>query len=241
MKDRKPDRDWHGLDLTAVRRILQQAGRPDPTKNGSNPTAQLQALIDALCNLSLHDGLTGLVNAMFFQAVLASELERCMRTGRACGLLLMDIDHFKDFNDTHGHPTADLVLQRVASYLKRSIRSMDTAARIGGEEFAIILPECEPMSALCAAIRIHGLLNPLMVEVGRRHLSINVSAGLAWTGHPEILSVEELLDHADQQLYRAKRSGRSRLCHPPVTETLVSPEERNALALFGRKEDSDGR
>ncbi len=229
-----------GLDLTSAIRILQNAGRVDPTRFGTNRTEQLQALIDALCDLSVHDGLTGLVNATFFQAALTSELDRCFRTGRSCGLLMLDLDHFKSVNDTYGHHVGDFVLQSVAAQLRRSLRSMDTASRIGGEEFAVILPECSAEYALRAATRIHAAVNPLVLSAGAETLRITASAGLVWTEPKINPDPAVLIAAADEELYRAKRSGRKRLCHPPISQMQVTSEERAALALLRHQEDSHG-
>src|SRR5512136_3019737 len=102
MSGNSPD---NKIDLSAALRILQNAGRTDPRLNSGNADIQIQNVIDALCDLSIHDGLTGLVNAMFFHAVLTREIERSLRTGRTCGLIVLDIDHFKSINDTYGHST----------------------------------------------------------------------------------------------------------------------------------------
>jgi len=232
---------WQGLDLSDASRILRHAGRVDPTGVNGDRTAQLQALIDSLCDLSVHDGLTGLVNATFFQAALETELDRTYRTGRATALLLLDIDHFKLVNDSHGHQAGDSVLQALARQLKRSLRSMDTPARTGGEEFAVILPECGAMDAVSAAIRIHTLLNPLVVQSGEHTIRVTTSAGLVWSEPYVGVSAREFISVADEQLYRAKQSGRSRLCHPPLITTQVSRDEKAALVMPRLKEGSHGR
>jgi len=234
MNDNDSSPLWHGLDLTAALRILKNAGKPDPTSSGGDLPVQLQALIDALCDVSQHDGLTGLVNARFFHAVLASEIDRSSRTGRTLGLLMLDIDHFKEFNDRYGHPAGNMVLQQVAHQLKRSLRSMDTPARVGGDEFAAILPECESMDAVSAALRIHGLLNPLRVNYGGNVFSVTTSAGLVWTEPQGIVTVEQLITQADCQMYRAKQTGRSSLCYPSLITTQVSADERAALAASAK-------
>jgi len=230
----------NGLDLMQALRILEHAGKPNPLECCTDPKDQLQALIDALCELSLNDGLTGLVNKTFFQAALVRELDRSARTGRNCGLLLLDLDHFKEVNDTHGHHIGDLVLQSTARKMTESLRSMDTAARIGGDEFAVILPECTPEDAVRAATRIHAALNPLSVMLGDKSIRITTSAGLLCTDSQTISEPDILIALADKELYRAKHSGGRRLCHPPLTITLVSSEERAALALPHTKEDSYG-
>jgi diguanylate cyclase len=217
------------LDLTTALRILRNAGREDPRLHTDDPDEQIQGIINALCDLSIHDGMTGLKNASFFHAVLAREIERSMRTGKTCGLMVLDIDHFKRINDTYGHSAGDKVIRAVAANIIQSMRSMDTAARIGGEEFAVILPECAPEDAIHAATRIHQNLNPLLLAVDMQNLQVTSSAGLVWTDMSYAISSAELLSEADREMYRAKHSGRARLCHPPLESTLISQQERSDL------------
>jgi diguanylate cyclase (GGDEF)-like protein len=228
------------LNLTAALRILQQAGRPDPRSLNEDPDLQIQGIIDALCDLSVHDGLTGLVNATFFHAVLSREINRSTRTSRTCGLLVIDLDYFKQINDTYGHNTGDLALQAVAVELKRGLRGMDTAARIGGEEFAVILPECTPPAAITVASRIHSVLNPLIVPLGDRFIKLTSSGGLVWTNPTIPLDSTALLSEADQEMYRAKRAGRGRLCYTPTEPTAVSRQEQAALLNLKIEENIDG-
>jgi diguanylate cyclase len=218
-----------GLDLTAALRILKHAGLPGSSQLASDK-GHLQTIIDSLCDLCIHDGLTGLVNATFFHAVLMREIDRSSRTGRTCGLLVIDIDHFKNVNDSYGHQVGDMVLREVAKQMVQSLRSMDTAARVGGEEFAVILPECAPEDAVQAAKRLHALLNPLTVRTGDTTLRVTTSAGLVWTIPSIQWSSATLLEQGDQEMYKAKKAGRSRLFHPPLTVTEVSLHERAALA-----------
>lgn len=228
------------LDLKRAIRILRHAGRPDPMSVAGNLESCLQALIDDLCELSIHDGLTGLVNARFFRAVLEREIDRSSRTGRACALLLIDLDHFKKVNDTHGHAAGDLVIQETARRLRLNLRLMDTAARIGGEEFAVILPECTTEDAVRAASRIHSAISPLQVDFGTITLEVTASAGLVWTDPHSIVSAATLLALADRELYEAKNNGRHRLCHPEVVPTEVSLDEREALEFGMREGGGDG-
>jgi len=233
--------DKKQVDLSRALRILKNAGLTDPQWISDNPDIQVQSIIDALCELSIHDGLTGLVNATFFHAVLAREIERSLRTGRTCGLMVIDIDHFKNINDTYGHHTGDKVIHTVAERMKHSLRSMDTAARIGGEEFAIIFPECSQEDAVNAATRIHSLLNPLTLTIEQNTLQLNASSGLVWTNPNLPMSSVALLSEADQEMYRAKRSGRGRLCYKQLESTLVTHQERKDLMTLPFKENSHGR
>ncbi len=228
------------LNLTAALRILQNAGRADPRLLSDDPDIQIQSIIDALCDLSIHDGLTGLVNATFFHAVLSREIDRSLRTGRTCGLMVIDIDHFKSVNDTYGHSAGDRVLRFVAARMRNSLRNMDTAARIGGEEFAVILPECTPEDAIHVATRIHSLLNPFTLTMDQNILRLTTSVGLVWTGLNMPVSSAELLSEADQEMYRAKRSGRGRLCYKHLDSTMVSSQERTALMVLKLEEGKNG-
>jgi diguanylate cyclase (GGDEF)-like protein len=239
MADQNPDNKKR-LDLSAALRIIQNAGMNDDRLASDDADVQIQAIIDSLCRLSTHDGLTGLVNATFFHAVLGREIDRSTRTGRTCGLMVIDIDHFKQVNDTYGHAAGDKALQAVADELALSLRSMDTAARIGGEEFAVILPECSPDDAISAATRIHSILNPLAVTVEQTTIELATSAGLVWTNPNKPVGSAVLLTEADQEMYRAKWSGRGRLCYSRPESTLVSSHERSALMNLRLEEGIHG-
>jgi diguanylate cyclase (GGDEF)-like protein len=144
-------------------------------------------------------------------------------------------------NDTYGHHVGDHVLQAVAHELKNSLRSMDLAARIGGEEFAVMLPECGAEDAIRAAARIHRNLCPLLVKTGDLTFHITTSAGLAWTEPCIAISPKILMAQADAELYRAKRSGRERLCHAEPSTTRVSISEHAALISPLIEEDPYGQ
>ena len=240
MGERSPKNKYR-YDLTAALRILRHAGMDDPILYTKNTDEQIQHVIDALCDLSVHDGMTGLVNATFFHVVLSREIERSLRTGNTCGLMVLDIDYFKRINDTYGHGVGDRVIQSVAANIMQSMRSMDTAARIGGEEFAVILPECAPEDAIHAATRIHNGLNPLEITVDLHDLRVTSSVGLVWTELSHTTSSGELLSEADREMYRAKRSGRGRLCHPPVETTIISLEERSDLMSLLIEDTRNGK
>jgi len=233
--------DKKRYDLTAALRILRHAGRQDPKLYTNNSNEQIQNVIDALCDLSVHDGMTGLVNATFFHVVLSREIERSLRTGKTCGLMVLDIDHFKGVNDRYGHAVGNRVIQSVAANIVQNLRSMDTAARIGGEEFAVILPESSPEDAVHAATRIHNTLNPLEIIINGHDLRITSSVGLVWTEISHIVSSDELLSDADREMYRAKRLGRAHLCHPPFLSTMVTQEERSILMDLWIGENTDGK
>ena len=141
------------LKLDQALQLLQQAGHalPDGTPGSS---AWLQSLIDALVDMSSRDALTGLANRRSFELALAREIDRVARAGEPALLLALDIDHFKKVNDSHGHASGDAVLKAVAKALLECVRPMDLVARIGGEEFAIVMPHCAPAFGEAVAERV---------------------------------------------------------------------------------------
>jgi diguanylate cyclase (GGDEF)-like protein len=193
-------------------------------------SAFLQSVIDQLCELSLKDPLTGLANRRHFRHVLGLEIDAVARSGEPALLLMLDIDHFKKVNDTHGHPAGDQVLQVIARCLKDCVRPMDTVARYGGEEFAVILPACDVAFGQIVADRIREKVEALRIPlVSRTELQVTVSIGGAFA--PEWIRSTTALwtDRADLQLYRAKSEGRNRVCIDAQQEISVSAEEKNLL------------
>ncbi len=170
--------------------------------------AELQEANRSLEALATTDGLTGLCNHRAFQQKLAAEFDRSARYHTPLSLLLIDVDKFKPFNDTYGHPAGDEVLKQVASLLQSAARTTDCVARYGGEEFVVILPETDENGALEAAERIR-----LAIEQAPwQKRSITISAGLASmrldTSNPAML-----IEEADKALYVSKEFGRNCVTH----------------------------
>ncbi len=166
----------------------------------------------ALHELATHDGLTGLDNRREFERVLGAELERARRYGQPLVLLMLDLDHFKAFNDTYGHQAGDEALRTVGRLMRQTARATDHAARYGGEELALILPQTPFDSALPLAERLRNAIahQPFPVKDGQR-AHITVSIGIA--AFPEDAQfAEELVAAADRALYAAKAGGRNRVC-----------------------------
>jgi len=163
------------------------------------------------------DSLTGLANRRRFRVALAGEVERWRRYRVPCALLMLDIDHLKSVNDKFGHPVGDMVIRQIAQTLKEVSRDNDTAARLGGEEFALLLAGVDLQRAVAAAERLRTVLGNKRVEaVG----SVTVSIGVA--GCPENATSERMLYSAsDGALYVSKNAGRDRVSvAPPLQEKL---------------------
>jgi diguanylate cyclase len=224
-----------GVDVTEALRLLKQTGTDDPGAGSARNAVALQRVVDALCALSSQDGLTGLANRRALWGALEREIARSARTGETFALMLIDIDHFKRVNDQYGHLTGDLVLRAVARMIEASFRAMDTVARFGGEEFAVILPNSPPaysqQVARRACERIAG--EPIDVSPDLR-LFITVSIGVACSGEWSARDTKAMVEAVDRNLYRAKRLGRNRVCWEPTPGTALTGAERAQLfAIVG--------
>jgi diguanylate cyclase (GGDEF)-like protein len=218
------------LQLADAMLLLQQSGRELPDRRAVAPVVWMQAMIDGLCELSSRDPLTGLSNRRQFELALASEIDRVARAGEPALVLMIDIDHFKQVNDTHGHPAGDLVLKGVAQALHDCIRPMDTLARFGGEEFAMILPNCPPTFGLAVAERVRTKVQQRAVAIAPgQQAQVTISIGGAFAPQWVRSSAALWISRADQQLYRAKAEGRNRACLEQPTVSLVSAEEKGLL------------
>ena len=224
------------LRLELALSLLAQSGQAVPAGvEGSTPW--LQALIDALCDLSSRDGLTGLANRRNFENAIARESDRVARSGEPALLLMVDIDHFKRINDHHGHVAGDLVIKAVSEVLDATVRPMDLVARIGGEEFAIILPNCPPAFGSAVAERIRERVEEQAIQlVSGQQLGCTISIGGAYAPQWVRSTPAVWMERADLQLYRAKSEGRNRTCLEPTPVSVVSAEEKGLLfasSIFG--------
>ncbi|MDR0305425.1 MAG: diguanylate cyclase [Chitinispirillales bacterium] len=160
--------------------------------------------------LATTDGLTGLNNHRTFQEAMAREFERARRYDRPLSVLLTDIDHFKLFNDTYGHPVGDIVLREVANCIRKAVRLNDIPARYGGEEFAVIIPESDEQGAAIIAERIRSSVEQCVIVNDGKELRVTISIGCA-SFPPHACSQQDLIDCADKALYASKRAGRNRV------------------------------
>ncbi|SDS07529.1 diguanylate cyclase (GGDEF) domain-containing protein [Pseudomonas asplenii] len=171
-----------------------------------------------LAELATTDALTGIANRRALDQTLLLEWNRAQRSGQPLSLLMIDADHFKAFNDRHGHPMGDEALRQIARVIGDSIRRPgDLVARYGGEEFAVILPQTDETGACCLAEKISSAIRqmpPLLADACPITVSIGVST--QWVSREAIAlgaRIEQLLEDADQALYQAKRNGRDQLVH----------------------------
>lgn len=170
---------------------------------------QLSRALERIGHLATHDELTGLVNRRHMAQLLATEHLRCERSGQPLVLALLDLDHFKLINDTHGHAMGDQALRAFATAVQAMVRGTDVLARWGGEEFVLMLPDTDPAAAGPLLERLRLNVQALAVPAQGDSVRITVSIGLA-TGVPGE-SVERILERADQALYRAKARGRNQV------------------------------
>jgi diguanylate cyclase (GGDEF)-like protein len=158
---------------------------------------------------ALHDPLTGLLNRRGFTPLLANEHQRATRSLRPSALALIDIDHFKKINDRYGHPEGDYVLQVLAKVLSTQLRDIDSPARVGGEEFAILFPESSAAQGVLVLERVRQHLATHPLRLAGETVTVTFSAGVVeFAGGTE--GVEQLFEAADRSLYTAKASGRNR-------------------------------
>jgi diguanylate cyclase (GGDEF)-like protein/PAS domain S-box-containing protein len=195
---------WH--DLTERKRAERQA--EDYRVILEYQKAELEQANADLAALAITDGLTGLLNHRAFQEKLAEEHHRATRYDEPLSLLLLDVDHFKQYNDAYGHPAGDDVLRGVARMLETSIRATDTAARYGGEEFVVVLPQTDAYGAGVIAERVRAAiadgpwsLRPVTVSIGICTLSLDTP------------TPANMITESDIALYRAKKDGRNRVTH----------------------------
>ena len=167
-----------------------------------------------LAEVSAHDALTGLYNRWYVLEKIESEINRSLRHGSPMALLLLDLDHFKNVNDTYGHMAGDHVLQVVGRLLKESCRVYDVPGRYGGEEFCLLLPETTLRSTPTVAERIRRRLETTEMEVTGASVVVTASIGIAGIDNESadpVLSPGMLIDRADRALYFAKNQGRNRV------------------------------
>lgn len=209
--------------LGTISLYFRQPRRPTPFENDVIEHACKLAAIavdraqamESLQRLATVDTLTGLDNRSRFLDKGEAELNRGHRLNRGAGALMLDIDHFKRINDTHGHAAGDIALKVVSAIISRELRAIDICGRLGGEEFAVILPETDGIGAMLAAERLRRAVEAEQVRVTEDQvLSLTVSIGVTVLDQAD-RNIDHLLARADGALYEAKRGGRNQAIYAP--------------------------
>lgn len=188
----------------------------DRTTKLNKALESLEAANKALDKIALTDGLTQISNRRAFDTYIEQELSDAKRNNSPLTLIMMDIDHFKNFNDTYGHQAGDKVLREVAQIMQSlATRPRDMAFRYGGEEFAVVLSSTDRNGAMTVGEKIRGSIESTRIHIGDTTCSVTVSAGIcvfnSKVAHIPIQDAEDLLGRADGQLYHAKTTGRNRI------------------------------
>jgi len=162
---------------------------------------------------ALHDHLTGVWNRGAVLNLLQREVQRRQRSGEALGVIMADVDHFKNINDSYGHLVGDAVLAEVARRLTASVRGYDSVGRYGGEEFLVIVPGCDPKGLVVSAERLRGVIAESPIDSASGPIPVTLSVGLVSVdaGNAEPVEHIALVQAADSALYRAKAGGRNRV------------------------------
>lgn len=218
-------RSWLGVPLMmyggcegviAIQSTRPAAFRPDHQRLLESLSMQISAALQNahLYELAMVDGLTGLFMRRYFDARIEEEIERAKRYGTGFSVVMMDVDDFKKLNDDHGHLIGDRVLRGIANSVKAQLRGVDTAARYGGEEIALILPRSDMLAAYNVGERIRQAVSELRVTTDAEPAQVlAVTASLGIAAYPESKAVdgEDLIRRADRALYRAKKMGKNRV------------------------------
>ncbi|OHB33470.1 MAG: hypothetical protein A2X84_13745 [Desulfuromonadaceae bacterium GWC2_58_13] len=195
-------------DFSASPRELEARMRMQIGKK--NRTRLLREEKKQLAQLARTDTLTGIYNRAHFDGVLDNEISRCRRTNQPLALLMLDLDHFKNINDTFGHQCGDLALRTVAHTLSQVTRCSDVVCRYGGEEFAIILPDTSVSNAYTTAEKIRRAIQSLCLVFGPDAISLTASIGISGSRGLGSVQAFDLVREADQALYLGKQKGRNR-------------------------------
>ncbi len=197
---------------------------------------KLRRQITDLSELVLTDALTGLYNFRHFKYVLQAEMDRSKRSGIPTSMVMIDLDHFKQINDSYGHEVGNIVLKAVADILVSEVRTTDVVCRYGGEEFAIIFAETHLNLAVKVADRIREMIAFTPIAHDGGEINVTASMGASVYMKSSILSTDDFVDSVDKYLYEAKASGRNCICHIDYNDlravTEVGVDER--AMLFGR-------
>ncbi len=219
----------HGLEIGAHDYIIRPLEKNELTARVRTQIRRkrfqerLRSTYEISLSMALTDSLTGLYNRRYLEVHLEKLIESNAQSHKALGVVMMDIDHFKEVNDTHGHKVGDEVLQVFANRIKDNLRSFDLVARLGGEEFVAILPDVSPERAYIVAERLRKAIAdepvPCSAEGGKLNITTSIGGAIINRAHP----ISAILERADKCLYEAKHSGRN--CTVFENKGKLNPDE----------------
>ena len=181
-------------------------------ENAEKYAQKLKKANEQLRQMAFRDGLTGLYNHRYFQELMDHELSRATRYQKPLSLMMLDIDNFKQINDTYGHPVGDMVIQKLSRTIDNTIRDCDIATRYGGEEFAVVLPETDLKGAAIVAERLRKKIELLKIIANDKCINATVSIGLAhYLSSNGKKEKSEIISEADNALYNSKKTGRNKI------------------------------
>lgn len=166
---------------------------------------------DELKELAIKDGLTGLYNHVTLIELFEKELERQRRNNESISFAMLDIDYFKEINDTYGHLAGNIILEEVSNILRNSVRSSDIVGRYGGEEFSLVLPDADKQSAFLLCERIRKRIEDYSFNIRSKLIKITVSIGVFFKDSKDSITGIDIIQKADEELYKAKNGGRNKV------------------------------
>ena len=196
---------------------------------------ELRKAVDSLTEMVRTDALTGLFNFRYFTETIALEMERTRRGTQPLSMIVLDIDHFKKFNDRWGHELGNHALVHIANLIKLAVRKLDFPCRFGGEEFVILLPNTDLRQAVNVADRLCEMIAGTPLEIaGQDFITLTASLGVDQFASFNSESSEAFIHRVDSWLYKAKHNGRNQVAHPELPSAnnrkeCVTQEEKNAL------------
>lgn len=244
--------DGNSVWPSALHMVLPAASRDEDwiavIENAASAGRRLRAQHERITHLervSITDAMTGVYNRMHLVSVLSAEFKRFERSGVALSCIMVDLDHFKNINDTYGHSFGDKILIAFSRLLKDSMRESDVVGRYGGEEFLCILPGTDLNGAAALARKLREVVERNQFVVGFFNVDLTASFGVASSSLAEVASADQLLQWADRALYRAKQNGRNQVCladgkrsgdlRPPSDGNPLNPEEDKPVVLFAHE------
>lgn len=226
------------MKLTIGQDLLENSfcSRDDKNCKFANELIELRNEVNLLTNMVRTDALTGLYNFRFFNETIVLEVERARRGAQPLSMILLDIDHFKKFNDEWGHELGNRALIHVANLIKVAVRKLDYGCRFGGEEFIILLPNTDLNQAILVAERLREMIATTVLDLnGESLVCLTASFGVDEFSRSMSETCECFIQRVDEWLYQAKHNGRNRLSHPKfvarVQVEAVTAGEKDALLV----------